>query len=205
MTLARRALLAGLVALAVAPGQPARAADPQAAAPIQALNQALIAAMKAGKPTPFAQRYSALGPVVERAFDLPAILQSSVGLRWSALPPADQQRLLDAFRKFTISSYVANFDHFGGERLDIAPETRTIGQDQVVGTRLVSGGETTPIDYVMRKSSNGWRAIDVLLNGSISQVAINRSDWRSLLASGAGPLIESLQRRTATLSGGAVS
>ena len=205
MTLSRRAAMAAAVGMAVLPICHARAADPQAAAPIQALNQGLIAGMKAGKQTPFSQRYAALAPVIERAFDLPTILQSSVGLRWSALPPADQQRLLEAFRKFTVASYVANFDQFGGETISIAPESRTIGQDQVVGTRLVSGGETTPIDYVMRNGPNGWRAVDVLLNGSISQVAVNRSDWRALLASGAGPLIDSFQRRTATLSGGAIN
>jgi phospholipid transport system substrate-binding protein len=205
MKLPRRAVLAGLAAVALIPVGAARAADPQAIAPIQALDQGLIAAMKAGKQTPFAQRYAALAPVIERAFDLPIILQSSVGLRWSALPPADQQRLLETFRKFTVSSYVANFDQFSGETLTISPETRSIGQDQVVGTRIVSGGETTPIDYVMRGGPNGWRAVDVLLNGSISQVAVNRSDWRALLAAGAGPLIDSLQRRTATLSGATIN
>lgn len=205
MILSRRAVLAAAVGMAVLPISHARAADPQAAAPIQALNQGLIAAMKAGKQTPFTQRYAALAPVIERAFDLPTILQSSVGLRWSALAPADQQRLLEAFRKFTVASYVANFDQFGGETLTISPDTRSIGQDQVVGTRLVSGGETTPIDYVMRNGAGGWRAVDVLLNGSISQVAVNRSDWRALLATGAGPLVDSLQRRTATLSGGAIN
>ncbi len=205
MTLSRRAALGAGLALVALPVGRARAADPQAVAPIQALNQGLIAGMKAGKQTPFTQRYAALAPVIERAFDLPTILQSSVGLRWSSLAPADQQRLLEAFRKFTVASYVANFDQFGGETLTISPDTRSIGQDQVVGTRLVSGGETTPIDYVMRNGAGGWRAVDVLLNGSISQVAVNRSDWRALLATGAGPLVDSLQRRTATLSGGAIS
>ena len=205
MTLSRRAALAVAVGMAVLPIVHARAADLQAAAPIQALNQGLLASMKAGKQTPFTQRYAALTPVIERAFDLPTILQSSVGLRWAALAPADQQRLLEAFRKFTVASYVANFDQFGGETLTISPDTRSIGQDQVVGTRLVSGGETTPIDYVMRNGAGGWRAVDVLLNGSISQVAVNRSDWRALLATGAGPLVDSLQRRTATLSGGAIN
>ena len=183
----------------------ARAAEPGVAAPIRALDQALIGAMKAGKSTPFGQRYAALAPVIERTFDLPAILKASVGLRWASLSPAEQQRLLEAFRKFTVASYTANFNQFGGERIDVSPESRTIGADQVVGTKIVSGSEATPIDYVMRRTPEGWRAIDVLLNGSISQVAVNRSDWRALLASGAAPLIESLQRRVATLSGGAIN
>ncbi len=204
MMLGRRALAFGVVA-GVCAAPLAYAADPDAVAPIQALNQGLLAAMRAGKQTPFAQRYASLASVIERAFDLPAILRASVGLRWASLPPADQQRLLEAFRKFTVSSYVANFDDFGGQKIEVTPETRTIGADQVVATRIVNGGESTPIDYVMHKGPDGWRAIDVLLNGSISQVAVNRSDWRALLASGAGPLIDSLQRRTASLSGGAIN
>ena len=202
MKLGRRVVIAGLAAIAATR---AEAADADATAPIAALDAALIAAMKAGKATPFAQRFAALTPSVERAFDLPAILKASVGLRWANLSPADQQALLAAFRRFTVATYVANFDSFSGERIDIAPETRMVGPDVVVGSRITSGSDTTPIDYVMHKSDDGWRAIDVLLNGSISQVAVNRSDWRSLLVSGAGPLTDSLKRRTATLSGGAIS
>ena len=206
MNQGRRHLLLWAVATACAvPLARAAAADADAVAPIQALNQGLLAAMKAGKGTPFAQRYATLSPVIERAFDLPAILRASVGLRWASLPADEQAKLLEVFRKFTVASYVANFSQFGGEKIEVTPESRTIGADQVVGTRIVSGGETTPIDYLMHKGADGWRAVDVLLNGSISQVAVNRSDWRALLASGAGPLIDSLQRRVATLSGGAVS
>lgn len=197
----RHALLATLLPLAAGT---AHAADPEATAPIQALNQGLVNAMRTGPSTPFAQRYAALAPTVERAFDLPAILQASVGLRWNSLTPADQQQLLDVFRKFTVCSYVANFNSSNGERIEVVPESRNVGQDQVVATRIVGSGDPTRIDYVMRRTSNGWRAIDVLLNGAISQVAVNRSDWRALLASGASGLITSLQRKVADLSGGAI-
>jgi len=161
--------------------------------------------MQAGQRTPFAQRYAALAPAVEGAFDIPGILQLSVGPRWRTLPPNEQQALLDVFRKFTIASYVANFDEYKGERIELLPESRTIGADQVVATRIVPArGDPTRIDYVMRRTAAGWRAVDVLLNGSISQVAVYRSDWRASLASGAGPLIANLQRKVADLSGGAI-
>ena len=35
--------------------------------------------MQAGKAVPFAQRYQTLAPVVEQAFDLGSILETSVG------------------------------------------------------------------------------------------------------------------------------
>ena len=207
MSLPRRTLLlAVLVAPAIAPTR-AQAADPAAAAPIDALNQALVAAMKAGKTVPFAQRFNTLAPVVERAFDLPGALAASVGPRYAALPPAEQTALLDAFRKFTVTSYVANFDDFDGERLELVPGQRSVGADLVVGTRIVPRtGSPTSIDYVMRQTQQGWRAVDVLLNGSISQNAVKRSDFRSLVTpTSAAKLIDSLRRKVAELSGGAVS
>ncbi len=200
----RRSVLAVAVAALLAPPR-ARAADPAASAPIQTLNGALIAAMKAGKATPFARRYTALLPMVEQAFDLPAVLRASVGPRWTSIATPEQQQLLDVFRKFTVASYTANFSEYNNERIEIVPEIRAIGGDQVVGTQIVAGGEPTRIDYRMHQGGDGWRAVDVLLDGSISQVVVYRSDWRSLLATGGGALVASLQRKVADLSGGAIS
>ena len=197
----RVVLLAALAPLA------AHAAPPDAAAPIEALNAGLLAAMRAGRATPFTQRYDTLAPVVERAFDLPAILQASVGPRWTGLPPAQQEQLLDVFRRFTVSSYLSSFNAFNGERIETLPENRAIGADQVVATQIVpAGAAPTRIDYIMRQTPGGWRAVDVLLNGSISRVAVQRSDFRSLLDQGsASRLIANLQGKVAELSGGALS
>lgn len=199
----RLVLAAGLLALAA----PARAADPAAAAPIEALNQALLSAMRAGKATAFNQRFATLAPAVDRAFDLPGILQASVGPAFKALPADQQTKLLDVFRKFTVASYAANFDTFGGERLVVLPDQRSVNEDLVVPTQIVpTQGEATRIDYVMRRGPQGWRAIDVLLNGNISQNAVKRSDFRRLVSgTSAQPLIDSLQRKVSELSGGALS
>jgi phospholipid transport system substrate-binding protein len=205
MTITRRVALAALLLPCFAPL--AAAADAEASAPIAALNRGLVAGMRAGKTTPFAQRFTTLAPLVEAAFDIPGILQASVGPRWSALAPAQQSQLLDVFRRFTVASYVANFASFDGEKLELLPESRSVGADQVVASQIVpASGAPTRIDYVMRRTPAGWRAVDVLLNGSISRVAVQRSDFRSLLGSGdAGPLIQSLQRKIADLSGGALA
>ena len=176
-------------------------------APIAGNVSGLVAAMRAGKTSPFQQRYAALLPVVDAAFDLGAILQAVVGPRWAGLPPAQQAQLLDVFRKYTVATYVANFDGYGGEKLDTLPDSRNIGADQVVATQIVPpSGTPTRIDYVMRRGAAGWRAVDIYLNGTISQVAVQRSDFRSLIGTGdAAPLVASLQRKVADLSHGAVS
>ena len=195
----RRALMGGLALLAARPAWAADGPD----VPIHGLLDALLASMKAGTTAPFPQRFAKLAPAVDRAYDLPATLQATVGPRWSSFTPTQQAQLLDAFRVFTIARYADNFDEYGGERLEVLPDTRAAGSDQIVPTQIVPArGDTILIDYVMHETPQGWRAVDVLLNGTISQVAVQRSDFRALLTSG-GPdaLIASLRQKTASLSG----
>ncbi len=161
--------------------------------------------MRTGASTPFAQRFRALAPAINQAFDLAGILTLSVGARWASMDQAARTRLLQAFRTFTVATYVANFDQYEGERFEILPEQRSVGADKVVATRIVpANGNAVRLDYVMRQQDGIWRIVDVLLDGSISRVAVQRSDFRAVLANGgAAALIDSLQRKTADLSGGA--
>ena len=67
-------------------------------------------------------------------------------------------------------------------------------------------GEVVRIDYVMGQRGPGWLVQDILLDGTISRVALQRSDFSALLAQGnATQLIASLEQKVTTLSGGAIS
>ena len=179
------------------------AADP-AAAPIDSLDDALMAAMKQGS-APFPKRYDMLAPAVDRAFNLAQVLQTSVGLRWASIPADQQKTLLAVFRAYTIANYAANFDSDPDTSFRILPETRTVGADRVVETEIVpKTGESTRMDYVMRQSASGWQAVDVLEAGTISQAAVQRSDFRTLLEGGAEKLIDSLKEKVGKLSGGTI-
>ena len=208
MTPARRALLRSVTAAAmlVTLGARAQPADPSLEQPLRDLYAALESAMRAGRATPFSERFNNLAPVVDRVFDLETVLQVSVGLRWDSLALGAQTRLLNVFRRFTVATYVANFDKYDGEKFVVMPGTRDSGSDRIVGTEIVSGADRNRLDYVMRDANGTWRAVDVLLDGSISRVAVQRSDFRKLLANGnADALIASLSRKISDLSDGALS
>jgi phospholipid transport system substrate-binding protein len=160
--------------------------------------------MHAGRTHSFAERMQMLTPQVRAAFDLPFILAKAVGPRFAGFPPEAQESLLQVFTEFTVASYVVNFDDYNGERFDILPQTRRAGSDEVVQTLLVpASGEPLKLDYVVQQRNGGWKIIDVLLNGSISRVAVQRSDFRSLLGGGdAAPLIASLRGKVSRLAAG---
>nr|WP_294546591.1 ABC transporter substrate-binding protein [uncultured Rhodopila sp.] len=210
----RRGLLAaGAAALAgaalpvyvAATIRPAHADDVSVVQPIKNLVDGLVEIMKAGSGTPFTQRFDTLAPIVDRTFDLPVILQESVGPSWTSLPQDQQDMLLQAFRRYTVASYVNSFDDYKGQRFEVKSGTRPVGNgEQVVQTRITpKSGDAHELDYVMRQGSEGWRAVDVLADGSVSRVAVQRSDFRRLLnRGGAQALAQSLRTKTADLSAG---
>lgn len=204
-TLLRLAINASLVAVPWLPARAQIAAATDPIRPIQRLNDALLAAMQSGQRTPFAQRFSALTPVIEQTFDLDAVLAVSVGLGWSSLPDSQKPALRAAFLRYTVASYAANFDSYSGQVFQISPTVRDAGNGRVlVHTKIVStNGSTRPLDYLMRNGQSGWKAVDVLEDGSISRVAVQRSDFRGLLDSGGVPaLVTALRQKVVTLSGG---
>jgi phospholipid transport system substrate-binding protein len=174
--------------------------------PIQTLCDRLLDIMRAGHAAPFGQRFNMLAPAIDAAFDLETILQFSIGATWAGLPAEQKAALRDAFRRYTIASYVDSFDQFNGQRFVVLPDLRPVDNgEEVVQTHIISrDGDTHVLAYVMRNGSAGWRVVDVLEDGTISRVAVQRSDFRQLLLRGGAPaLLESLQSKTANLSDGA--
>jgi phospholipid transport system substrate-binding protein len=201
----RRTLLvaAGLGILA-APGSAGADTLPDAAVPIQGMCDALLTIMKAGRGTSFTQRFEMLAPAVDRALDLPIILRVAVGPRWGESTPEQQLNLLSAFRSYTIATYVANFDKYSNDKFEISPELRALGNgEQIVHTTFVpESGDTHVIDYVTHQTDGAWKAVDVLLDGTISRVAVLRSDFRHLLVEGGfQALLVDLRQKSADLLG----
>jgi phospholipid transport system substrate-binding protein len=179
-------------------------ADTPESAPVTALNAALLATMKAGSAgASFQARYNALYPVVQQSFDMPVVEQNSVGFLWSTIPPAQQQQLATAFDQWTVATYVNQFSSYSGEQIELLPDEKTLGDKKIVETQIVpaNGSAPTELDYVVADGPAGWQITDVLLNGTISQVAVHSSDFSSLVSAGdASQLISALKAKTVALS-----
>jgi phospholipid transport system substrate-binding protein len=194
----RRGLLVfgGAVLGVITVSAPAVAEDPLLV-PAHQLVAGLLQIMKAGSAgAPFSKRYDMLAPVIDQTFDLTAILSESVGpATWQSTPPDQQQALMAAFRRYTVSSYVSSFNQFNGQRFLINPEPRSVGDEEIVETKIIpTSGDGHVLSYLMRETPAGWRIVDVLADGSISRVAVQRSDFRRLIRQGgADALSQSLK------------
>jgi phospholipid transport system substrate-binding protein len=72
----------------------------------------------------------------------------------------------------------------------------------IVKSQIIkANGEPVKVDYMMRRSGEGWLISDIYLDGVISEVATRRSEFAAILKSeGIEGLIAALNRKTSLLT-----
>ena len=163
----------------------------------------LLATMRNGPALGQSGRYARLAPVVDRVFDVSSMTRLAIGPTWATLSPARQQQLIDAFRHYVAATYADRFDSYSGQQLQVTGE-RPYNAEVIVQTKIVkSDGDTTTIDYLMHQNEGSWQISDVYLDGTISQLAIQRSEFHSILRrEGVDGLVMTLNRKVDLLGKG---
>ena len=194
---------AAAFALTVALAAPARAQDP-AAEKVQSFYNTLLDTMKHGPQLGMQGRVKALEPAVDATFDTAAMIQFIVGPSWANMSATDKTALTTAFRRMTVANYAANFEKFDGEQFNVDSNVQQRGPDKIVQTTLLpQGDKPIPLIYRMRDTTGSWKAIDVFLNGYVSELATRRSDFSATLTSGgAAALIAKINQLTDSLLNG---
>jgi phospholipid transport system substrate-binding protein len=148
---------------------------------VRSFYETLLATMKDGRALGQSGRDARLAPVVNRTFDLPFMARLAVGPSWAMLTSAQQQQVTGAFAHYVSATYADRFDSYSGEQLQVIGE-RPYGSDVIVQTKIVdSKGEPTALNYLMRQNQGSWQISDVYLAGTISQLAVQRSEFNSIL------------------------
>jgi phospholipid transport system substrate-binding protein len=179
---------------------PALAADPEDS--VQNFHETLISAMKDGRTLGETGRYARIEPVIRRLFDLPLMSRLAIGASWATLSPAQQQTATAALGAYITATYADRFDSYSGQRLEVIGQHLS-GRGVIVETRIVkSNGEPVSVDYAMRQNDGAWQISDVFLDGAISQLATQRSEFGAILRrDGFDGLIAALQREVKLLAG----
>jgi phospholipid transport system substrate-binding protein len=161
----------------------------------------LLATMKNGRNLGQSGRYAALAPVINEVFDVPFMARLAVGASWSTLTSDQQQQVVAAFGRYVSATYADRFDSYSGEQLQVTGDEPASG-GVIVETRIIkAGSDPVSISYMMRRNGDVWQADDVYLDGTISQLATQRSEFHSILARrGVDGLIDALNRKADLLT-----
>ena len=164
----------------------ASAADP-ASATISNFYATLTDSMQHGKELGMQGRMHKLAPAIDAAFNIPLMAQFTVGPSWAAMPQADRDAVIAAFRRYTITDYARNFDSYNGQHFTIDPNVIVREPDHIVQTKLIPAkGDPVALNYRMRQTGAAWKIVDVFLDGFVSELSTRRSDYASTVAAGGG-------------------
>jgi phospholipid transport system substrate-binding protein len=161
----------------------------------------LLATMKQGPRLGESGRYAALAPAVREVFDVPFMTRLAVGPDWAGMTPAQQQEVTAAFGRYVAATYADRFDRYNGEELLVEGEQPFAG-GFIVHTKIGKpSDDPTTINYLMRDNAGRWQIEDVYLDGTISQLATQRSEFHSILRrKGVDGLITALNQKVDLLN-----
>ena len=147
-------------------------------------------------------RYRKLEPTILRTYDVPFMAKLTIGPLWAGLTPDKKQQAAKAYGRYITAVYASQFDGYAGEKLEVLGEQK-IKRGMLVQSHIVkSNGEPVTLNYLVHDNEIGWQIRDVYETGTISQLAVQRSDFTQILRTGGiDGLIAALNKKADDLQG----
>ena len=110
-------------------------------------------------------------------FDTDYAAQLVLAQSWRNATPDQQKRFVGALYRALLKTYGGAIADFTSDRLKLLPFRGDPAATQATVRTLVtrSSGTVVPVDYRLRKTAEGWKAFDVIIEG-ISYVKNYRTD-----------------------------
>jgi phospholipid transport system substrate-binding protein len=145
-----------------------------------------------------AQQRLELEKIAHARFDFRTMARLVLGRDWKRLDAAERDEFVDQFTTYLANDYGSRLERYEQQEVEVMAEQPKPRGDVAVRTKVLGGeNDGAIVDYRMRNGKDGWRIIDVVIEG-ISLVANFRDQFREVIARG-GPeaLLQKLKEKNA--------
>jgi phospholipid transport system substrate-binding protein len=145
----------------------------------------VMAAIKSDKQLASGDKQKALKLVEEKVLphvDFEEATRLAVGRGWKQANPGQQKRLVTEFKNMLIRTYSNAISAYEGQEMKVQPSRVKPGDtDATVRNQFIRpGGKPVLIDYSMRKTDQGWKIYDIVVEG-VSLVLTYRSEFDAVV------------------------
>lgn len=193
----RGLLVAAVVAALLGANHANAASADDAARFIDRLGSQTIQTIQAVDLTP-AQRVNRFRGLLAEGFDLAFIGRFALGKYWRTATPEQRNAYIVVFGEYLLQSYAARLESYGGMSMTVLGARQASDRDVVVRMHIAGpDGQTMVADWRVRRTANGYRVIDVAIEG-ISLAITYRSEFAAVVQRhGIDGLLAALRDRTA--------
>lgn len=146
----------------------------------------VLDAIKGDKQLAAGDRQAALKLAEEKVIphiDFEEATRLAVGRAWSQASPEQKKQLVAEFRKMLVRIYSSAIQPYQGQTIEVSPVRMKPGDSEATvhnSFKRASGNKQVGFDYSMRKTEQGWKIYDIVVEG-VSLVLTYRSEFDGLV------------------------
>ena len=163
----------------------------------------VLDAVKSDKQLAAGDRQKALKLAEEKVLphiDFDEATRLAVGRAWAQATPEQKKQLTANFRQMLVRVYSNAIRPYEGQTIQVSPVRMKAGDSEATvhnTFKRASGGKPIGFDYAMRKTGEGWKIYDIVVEG-VSLVLTYRSEFDSIVRQeGLDALIRRLTQKNA--------
>ncbi len=116
--------------------------------------------------------------VINRTYDAEKMLKMIIGAGWKNQENEKKKELIMVFKTYISKNYLKRFSKINDLSFNNEKKEKISSEFFLVRTNLIIKQEKISIDYLLHLKDNTWKIFDVLLDGSVSEVATKKSEFR---------------------------
>ena len=139
--------------------------------------------------------------VIRNTYDTERMLTLIIGEVWKNSEVKDQVILKEVFEEYIAKNYILRFKKIKSLAFGKLEISQTGKNYRMVKTKLtINSKDEVPLNYLLNQTNNSWKIFDVLINGSISEIATKKSEFKNFTNQGnLKPLLDALRKKNLML------
>ena len=116
--------------------------------------------------------------VINKTYDAEKMLKMIIGAGWKNQENEKKKELIMVFKKYISKNYLKRFSKINDVSFSNEKKEKISSDFFLVRSNLIMKQEKIRLDYLLHLKDNKWKIFDVLLDGSVSEVATKKSEFR---------------------------
>ena len=134
--------------------------------------------------------------LIKETYYTEEMLKMIIGNSWKNADNQTKKKMIDVFEEYIAKNYIKRFSKIKYPQFSNLEEKK-VGKYKMIKSHLIlSDDEKVSINYLLSLKNEKWKIFDVLLAGSVSEIATKKSEFKSFIKDGdINPLIEALSKK----------